>query len=148
MTKPPRKNASNTRGRPFEPGNPGKPAGARHKVTRAVEELLDGQAEALTQRAIEAALGGDVTALRICLDRIAPAPKERSISIAAPSINTAADVPSALAAVFAAVASGDLTPGEGSAIAGLLDRFRSAYELAEIERRLQALEINSPGAGG
>ena len=29
----------------FAPGNPGKPKGARHKVTRAVEELLEGQAE-------------------------------------------------------------------------------------------------------
>jgi hypothetical protein len=31
----------------FAYGNPGKPKGARHKTTRAVEELLDGQSEAI-----------------------------------------------------------------------------------------------------
>jgi len=43
-----RKNAANTRGRPFQEGNSGKPKGARHRVTLAVEALLEGQHEALT----------------------------------------------------------------------------------------------------
>jgi hypothetical protein len=38
---------------PGQSGNPaGKPGGARHKATRAVEALLDGEAEALTRKAI------------------------------------------------------------------------------------------------
>ena len=37
-------------------GNGGKPKGARHRITLAVEALLEGQAEALTQAAIERAL--------------------------------------------------------------------------------------------
>jgi len=46
-------NGRNTDGR-FAEGNQlgGKPKGARHRVTRAVEELLEGQHEALTQKAI------------------------------------------------------------------------------------------------
>ena len=64
------KNGRNTAGR-FGPGNTGKPKGARHKLTIALESLLDGQAEALTQRCIDAALGGDMAALRLCMDRIA-----------------------------------------------------------------------------
>ena len=36
---------------------------------RAAEALLDGEAEALTRKAIETALEGDVAALRLCLDR-------------------------------------------------------------------------------
>ncbi len=47
----------------FAHGNPGKPRGARHKTTRAVEELLDGQSEAITQKAVDLALAGDTTAL-------------------------------------------------------------------------------------
>ena len=43
----------------FASGNPGKPKGARHKVTRAVEELLEGQSEQITQAAIDKALEGD-----------------------------------------------------------------------------------------
>ncbi len=46
----PRKNAPDTRGRPFARGNPGRPKGARNKVTRAVAALLDGEAEALMRR--------------------------------------------------------------------------------------------------
>lgn len=136
----PRKNAANTRGKPFEPGNPGKPKGARHRVTRAVEALLEGQAETLTKRAIDAALAGDSTALRLCLERICPPPRDRPIQFTAPDIATGADVPKALAAVIRAVAAGELTPSEGSALASLLDRYRAAYELADIETRLRALE--------
>ncbi len=105
--------ATKTRGRPFEVGNPGKPKGARHRATRAVEALLEGEAEALTRRAIEAALGGDAGALKLCLDRLAPALRERPVSFALPPITSGADVPAALAAVIAAVAAGDLLPGEG-----------------------------------
>lgn len=54
-------------------GNPsGRPRGARNKTTRAVEALLDGEAEALTRKAIERALEGDTTALCLCLDRLLP----------------------------------------------------------------------------
>ena len=56
----------------FTTGNSGKPRGTRHKVTQAVLGLLEGQAEALTQRAVQLALAGDSTALRLCLERLAP----------------------------------------------------------------------------
>ena len=46
-------------------GNPaGKPKGARHRATLAAEALLDGEAEALTRKAVELALAGDGIALR------------------------------------------------------------------------------------
>src|SRR3954467_14886671 len=69
-----RKYASNTRGRPFQPGNPGKPKGARHRTTLAIDALLDGDAANLTRKAIEMALGGDTVAMRLCLDRPGAAP--------------------------------------------------------------------------
>src|SRR5712671_6859221 len=51
------KTAGKQRGRPFlrgESGNPaGRPMGARHKATVAAEALLDGEAEALTRKAVE-----------------------------------------------------------------------------------------------
>ncbi|TKA84109.1 DUF5681 domain-containing protein [Sulfitobacter sp. 15WGC] len=76
----------------FAPGNPGKPKGSRHRATQAIEAMLEGQQEALTQRAIDKALEGDVTALRLCLDRIAPARKDAPVSFALPEIETAEDV--------------------------------------------------------
>lgn len=139
MTEP-RKNTAPTRGKPFAPGNPGRPKGARHKVTLAVEALLEGEAEGLTRKAVDLALAGDVVALRICLDRIAPPAKDRPVNFSLPPIEAATDVPDALAAVMQAVADGDLTPSEAGAMAALVDRWRSAFELTEFERRLAALE--------
>ena len=72
MTDASRKSRVNTRGRPFPPGNAGKPKGARSRVTRAMEELLEGEAEALTRRAVEMALAGDAVALKLCMDRCRP----------------------------------------------------------------------------
>ncbi|MFZ4542188.1 MAG: DUF5681 domain-containing protein, partial [Rickettsiales bacterium] len=97
----------------FKPGisgNPaGKPKGTRHKTTLAVQALLDGEAETLTRRAIEMALAGDITALRLCLERIAPARRDSTIRVDIPPINNAADSSRAVAAVLDAVAKGELT---------------------------------------
>jgi Family of unknown function (DUF5681) len=49
-------------------GNPdGRPKGARNKTTVAVEALLDGDAEAITRKAIELAKAGDGAAIRLLL---------------------------------------------------------------------------------
>jgi hypothetical protein len=66
----PRKNAARTRGKPFQLGNSGRPSGSRNKATLALEALLDGEAEALTRKAIEMALEGDTTVMRLVMDRI------------------------------------------------------------------------------
>jgi hypothetical protein len=58
-----------TRFKPGQSGNPnGRPNGARNATTIAIEELLDGEAEALTRKAIELAKAGDMQALRLCMD--------------------------------------------------------------------------------
>ena len=58
---------SPTRFQPGQSGNPkGRPPGSRNKTTMAVEGLLDGDAEAITRKAIEKAKGGDATMIRLC----------------------------------------------------------------------------------
>jgi hypothetical protein len=57
----------------------------------AVEKLLDEDAENLTRKAIELALSGDGPALRLCMDRIAPARRDRHITFALPKVESAAD---------------------------------------------------------
>jgi hypothetical protein len=73
------------RGRPFKPGqsgNPlGRPKGVRNRATVAAEALLEGEAEALTRKAIELALAGDPTALRLCLERISAAPQGSTVAL-------------------------------------------------------------------
>ena len=115
------------RGRPFargESGNPGgRPAGARTRKTLAAAVLLDGEAEALTRKAVELALAGDPTAMRLCLERILPPCRERAVNFALPSIESAADIAPAMKAVTAALADGVITPGEAEAIARIVDTF-------------------------
>jgi hypothetical protein len=135
-----RKYAANTRGRPFSPGNPGKLKGTRHKATRAMEALLDGEGEALTRKAIELALAGDATALRLCMDRILPALRERPVRIELPPLSGSQDAVAASAALLAAVAGGEIAPGEAREVGRLLELHLKAVEQHELEVRLVALE--------
>ncbi len=136
----PRNNAPTTRGRPFAAGNPGRPKGARHKITRAVEALLEGEAEALTRKAVEAALDGDMTALRLCLDRLAPARRDAPVRFDLGPLDGPTAALEATAKAIEAMAEGELTPTEAAAVVGLLEAYRKAFETVEIERRLAALE--------
>ncbi len=124
----------------FAPGNPGRPKGSRHQTTRAIEALLDGEAEALTRTAIEAALGGDTTALRLCLERIAPPRKDVAVEFDLPAIRSAKDASEAASAVLLAVSEGNLTPLEGATVMALVENYRRTLETTEIEDRITKLE--------
>jgi hypothetical protein len=142
-----RNNAAKTRGRPFAKGNPGRPKGARHRATLAAEALLDGEAEALTRKAIEAALRGDPIALRLCLDRILPPRRERPLRFALPPMNTAADAVGAMAAIAAEVANAEITPGEANDLASLVLAFVNSLQVNEFDQRLRFLEEGRNDAG-
>jgi hypothetical protein len=139
VTAPSSRNNGAKTGR-FQPGNPGRPKGSRHKATLAAEALLDGEAEALTRKAIEAALAGDTMALRLCMDRIVPPRRERLIEFALPPLKKAEDAAAAMAAIVAAVAGGELSLGEAESAAKLVELFVRSLEAGEFDRRLRALE--------
>ncbi|MEI4235085.1 hypothetical protein [Roseovarius sp. D22-M7] len=139
-----RKNGRNTDGT-FAPGNPGKPRGTRHKSTQAALALLDGEPEALTRQAVTMALEGDGTALRLCLERIAPPRRDAPVQFDLPRMETARDAAKAAGAVVEAVALGDLTPTEGAHIMGLVETFRRTLETSELEARVVALEGGGNG---
>ena len=138
------KTARKQRGRSFklgQSGNPaGRPRGARNKTTLAIEALLDGEAETITRKAIELAKAGDISALRLCLDRIAPPRKDRPVSFDLPSIKSAADATQASAALVAAVASGELTPSEAAELGKLIESYVRALTASDFEARLNQLE--------
>ncbi len=138
--------AGKQRGRPFEAGTSGNPAGrpkgSRNRTTIAVEEILDGEADALARKAIELALDGDTVALRLCLERIAPARRERPSPFTLPELQTAADAVRASAALVQAVAAGELTTGQAAELGKLVESFVKAIEAADLEERIIALEGN------
>ncbi len=131
-------------GRPFAKGRSGNPGGrrfgSRNKTTMAALELLADEAEAPTRKAVEAALAGDPTAMRLCLERILP--RDRAVKFALPPIKSAADVARAMRAVIAALAHGLITPAEGQAIAKVVTTFVQTIETSDFDRRLQMLEAD------
>ena len=105
-----RNNVSSTEGRnpdgAFAPGNSGRPQGARHKVTIAVEELLEGDAEALAHKATDLALEGDTTALWLCMERIAPPRKDAPVQVDLPEFSNESEAATAASAILKAVSDG------------------------------------------
>lgn len=128
----------------FAPGVSGNPAGkrpgTRHAITRAIETLLEGEHEALTRKAVDLALCGDTTALRLCLERLAPPRKDAPVSFALPPIKTAGDAVQASAALLEAVAGGEVTPDEAGRVMALLTAHKALIETCDLETRIAALE--------
>ena len=156
MTKPPGRGP----GRPFAKGRSGNPGGRRrgshNKATLAAAALLAGESEALTRKAVEMALAGDPTAMRLCMERVLPPCRERTVKFSLPPIKvapagetcgpTAEDVSRAMNAVTSALARGEITPGEAETIAEVVDTFVRAIETTKkAGSRLDLMQILTAG---
>lgn len=107
----------NTKYQKGQSGNPaGRPKGSLNQTTLACQELLDGEAGAITRKAVEIALEGDLTAIRLCLERIIPPRKERPICIDLPKMAKGADWRQFTGALLEAVKSGAITINEAQGI--------------------------------
>ena len=122
-------------------GNPaGRPKGARNRTTLALEALLEGEAEAITRKAIELAQDGDTVALRLCMDRLLPVRKDRPVRFELPAIETVEDLPKATHALLQAVAAGDLTPSEAADVGRAVDAHVKALEVTDLHERMRRIE--------
>jgi hypothetical protein len=127
--------------KPGQSGNPaGKPPGTRNRATQMVLAFMEGGAEEITLAIIDAARKGDMAAARLVLERHAAPARERPLSLNLPDTSTVAGVSEAQQAILQAVGSGELMPGEGTALAGILEARRKALETIELEQRNSALE--------
>ena len=91
-------------------------------------------------KAIELAKDGDTALIRLCLDRLCAPRRDRHIPFALPEMDTAADAVTAAAAITAAVAAGELTPGEAADLSKLVANYAKALEIADLDERVQRLE--------
>jgi hypothetical protein len=130
-----------------ESGNPaGRQRGSRNRTTILMQGLLEADGEALARKAIDLAKGGDLAALRMCMDRLVPRRKHEPIAVDLPRLDTAADTVTAASTIVAAVAAGELAPSEAADIAKAVDIYVRALATQEFEARLAKLE-NSPAPG-
>ena len=132
------------RGRPFEKGqsgNPaGKPRGTRHASILLIEALLEGQSKALAEKLLEMALDGNIPAMRLAIERLAPPRRERPLQFRLPPLETAADATVALKCIVAGLADGDLTESEAKVLVGVIEAHLKVFNLVETDRRLSAIE--------
>ena len=124
-----------------ESGNPaGRPRGARNRTTMLLQNLLAADAEAIARKAIDMAKDGDIAAIRICMERLAPARKSEPVVLDLPPLGTAADTVDAAATIVAAAAAGELTPSEAADLANVIDSYVRALATRSFEERLDKLE--------
>ena len=109
-------------------------------ATLAAEALLDGEAETITKKAIELAKAGDLTAIRLCLERILPVRKCRPLNLNLPKVDGPNDILRAVNAVLAAVATGKITTDEADGLLRTVEAARKAIETEEVHRELDELQ--------
>lgn len=130
----------------FVKGGTGRPKGSKNKVTIACEELLEGEGEKLTRKAIDLALSGDTTALKLCLDRIMPARKGRPL----PKLERA-EGENPVETLLRAVLDGHVTPEEGRDVVSMVEsaaRVAATQILADMRRQqIQAIQKASDAGG-
>jgi hypothetical protein len=126
------------RGRPFAKGNGGRPPGSKNKDSLILAALMDGEQEELVRKGIELAKAGNVPMLKLFLGPMLP--RERPIRINLPRMQFADDAVEALGAILRAVSEGSITPGEGADLANLVNSYARAIDIADVARRLDALE--------
>jgi len=131
------------RGRPFEPGNKfgrGRPRGSRNKKAIALQQLLDEYLPTLMRKAIAMALQGDVSLLRMLLDRKLPKAYGSPLKIGRLPSSTIEEVAHSHQTVINEVTSGNLTPAQALQIDSLLETSRKVIATVDVVKRLDALE--------
>ena len=131
---------SRVRGRPFEPGNAGRPPGSKNKLTRFLEELVENEGEELTRKLIDLAKEGKLRPLLYCMDRLIPQRRGRTLEMQLPTINSVHDIAPAIAAITNELNNGNLTPEEASHLSGVLEGLGRAIKANELAVRLEKVE--------
>lgn len=123
-------------------GNPqGRPKGALSKRSQ-LGKLLESHAQTLIQKLVELAKQGDSTALKLCIERLIPKPKEEAIEFVLPegnprSFQTLLDWQDY---VITAVSMGELTLQQGQQISSLFTAKAKTMEQLLIEERISEIE--------
>jgi hypothetical protein len=121
---------------PPPPGDPPKSTGDAAAMLLASWEAA---APDVIATAVLLARRGDMGALRMILDRIAPV-KGRTIKLDIPPLRTVADVPAINKRLIELVASGLMTAEEAGAMSSVLANYVAATDTADVLARLEAAE--------
>ena len=122
--------AKGNRASPGRPPGRGAVAELRDKLAHDVDRVID----VLRDQAI----AGDPQSMRILLDRVLPS--LRPIEVATPISLPDSSLTDQGRAVLAAVASGDLAPGQGAQLLSAIGTLSKVTEIDELAKRVAELE--------
>lgn len=129
----------------FKPGNQfgkGRPEGSRNRVSTSAMNLLKGEEQALSRRAIDSALNGNVQMLQFCLSRILP-PPPKDIPVILKGMPRCDGIESAQALsafVLEKLAQGELNPMQANVISGMVERHIRCLLVTDLDKRLCVIE--------
>ncbi|CUI18033.1 conserved hypothetical protein [Candidatus Protochlamydia naegleriophila] len=122
-------------------GNPqGKAKGTKNRATLAAERLLNGDLDNICRKLIDEALTGNVQAIKLVLDRVLPAKRDRDIDVRLPKLQTVDDAVNAMSLIIESVSCGSISPSEGEAMSRVVDAFVKAIQAYDVEKRVLKLE--------
>lgn len=127
---------------PGGPGGPGRPRGPTQ--SELVRTLIEPHRGALIERALALTTHADPFAaaqgLRLCLERLAPAPKQEPEKVIVSGLADAHTVEDKARAIIAAVGAGEISAESGERLLRMVDVLAKTVDLGQIERRLADLE--------
>ncbi len=124
----------------FQKGNSGRPKGSRNKASILAEKILSKDIKAIAEVVTKAAKEGDLTAARLCIERLVAPAKQRLVSFQMPEIKTVDDVAGAMQALWSAVSTSAITIDEMLALTAVLEKHSTIIQANELEKRIIALE--------
>jgi len=125
----------------FKKGTSGNPQGRPVGKTPGAQlrKSIELRADDILQAVIESAIGGDMTACKMLLDRITPTLKPQATPISLPVNGVLAEQGNE---IIRATMSGQIPPDIGSSLITALANQAKIIEIDELTRRIEALEQN------
>ncbi len=105
-----------------------------------MERIADSR-DSLLDVLLERALEGDMSAMKLCIERLCPPQKEFPLpAMTLPAIEGAEDLPKATAALLKAAVSGGVTPSALAAMSAAVKAHIEAVQTADLAERIRKLE--------
>lgn len=120
-------------------GTSGNPKG-RPPKSASIQRLLDPRKEELVEKAIELALNGDTTALKICIDRIAPTLKAETKRISIPDYDPNLPITDQLYSIIKSIGQGNLSLEGGLMLFKAYLDLMKITEFKDLDERLEKIE--------
>ncbi|BCG63899.1 MAG: hypothetical protein methR_P1645 [Methyloprofundus sp.] len=121
----------------FKKGQSGNPSGRPKKDMANLKPLLAKHGESVLQKVIDAALGGDLTACKLVLDRLYPAIKPQAIPVNVPIGET---LPETGNNIVTETMTGNVAPDIGASLITALSNQAKLVEFTELSQRLERIE--------